>query len=91
MQAMENRDGAQTPFEVYCHDCKCSFAVGTRVCVHCGRRLGRPGSARLVPGLEPTGEEALEEVSPLRRIGGISLWVLIALGAAITRMCEGGA
>jgi hypothetical protein len=28
------------PFEVRCAACNCSFAAGTKQCVHCGGRLG---------------------------------------------------
>ena len=28
------------PFEVRCAACQCSFAAGTKQCVHCGARLG---------------------------------------------------
>jgi hypothetical protein len=34
-------------------------------------------------------EEAPAEPSTGRRIGGLSLWILLALGAALTRMCSG--
>jgi hypothetical protein len=32
----------------------------------------------------------MPEVSIGRRLGGISLWVLLAVGAALARMCNGG-
>jgi hypothetical protein len=96
---MERREGPQTPYEVYCHNCRVTFPVGTQRCVHCGRPQGgsaRPGLAGLVEprnpgrpaGLEENDAE-LAEANPLRRAGGISLWVLIALGAALARMCGG--
>ncbi len=36
---MEMREGPQTPFEVYCFNCKVTFPIGTRRCVHCGARV----------------------------------------------------
>lgn len=36
-------EGAQTPYEVYCHACRVTFPVGTRRCLHCGGRLGARG------------------------------------------------
>jgi len=93
---MERREGPQTPYEVYCSNCHVTFALGTPRCIHCGQRLGRsarPGLAGLVeagsPGKPVSQEEMEAEASPLRRVGGISLWVLIALGAALARMCGG--
>ena len=86
---MERVEGPQTPYEVYCHDCRVTFAAGTSRCIHCGQRLGKPKlAAPAATGIEELDQEALE-TNPLRRAGGISLWVLIALGAAITRMCGG--
>ena len=87
---MERRqEGPQTPFEVYCYHCQASFAAGTRKCVHCGRRMGgapkRPEA--LLTAEVPEAEVA--EPSVGRRVGGMSLWVLIAVGAALTRMCGG--
>lgn len=91
---MERYEGPRTPFEVYCAHCKVTFAAGTKKCIHCGQRLGKPGmpaigSGAAVQEVEPEG--GLDAANPLRRAGGISLWVLIAVGAALARMCgEGG-
>ncbi|MGH0031570.1 MAG: hypothetical protein ACQGVC_17390 [Myxococcota bacterium] len=86
---MERVEGPQTPYEVYCYDCHVTFAAGTPRCIHCGRRLGRPSGA--APSAGPQALEEMEaDANPLRRAGGISLWVLIAVGAAVARMCGGG-
>lgn len=88
---MERVEGPQTPFEVYCDDCQVTFAAGTPRCVHCGRRLGgrtRRSAATLQTEMPPDGDIA--EPSLGRRLGGMSLWVLIAIGAALSRMCAEG-
>jgi hypothetical protein len=89
---MEIREGAQTPYEVYCNHCRVTFAAGTRSCVHCGGPLSGAGRSPAVAGavLDAPAEAEVAEPSPLRRLGGMSLWVLLALGAALSRMCEGG-
>lgn len=93
MQAMERRsEGPQTPYEVYCYHCHVTFAAGTARCVHCGHRMGRGsgGPAASPEGLAiPDTVEDPTEPSIGRRLGGMSLWILIALGAAITRICGG--
>jgi hypothetical protein len=98
---MDRREGAQTPFEVYCYRCRVSFALGTRTCVHCGAPIGRnrmgAGPGPVQPGepaaegvpLELADEGELQEVSIGRRLGGTSLWILLAIGAALARMCGG--
>ena len=97
MPGMERVEGPQTPFEVYCFNCGVTFPVGTRRCVHCGGPIGRR-SPRIAPQLaaavaaaaeDPVEEEAPAEPSTGRRVGGLSLWILLALGAALTRMCSG--
>lgn len=91
MRVMELREGPQTPFEVYCYHCHVTFAAGTRRCVHCGARLGdRPGPPGLFAPPEASGDLAdadAAELSVGRRLGGASLWVLLALGAVVLRMC----
>ena len=53
-------DGPQTPFEVYCVNCKVTFPIGTRKCLHCGARVAPQGRARVVRSGGPT---ALSEVA----------------------------
>lgn len=87
---MDRIEGPQTPYEVYCYHCQVTFAAGTRRCVHCGRRLGSRGRAEAA-GLEASEvPEDVAEPGLGRRLGGMSLWVLIAIGAALSRMCAEG-
>ncbi len=96
MPEMDRVEGPQTPFEVYCFSCRVTFPTGTRRCVHCGGPIGRrsprvSASPQILSklGVElPAEEEAPAESSPARRIGGLSLWILLALGAALTRLCS---
>jgi hypothetical protein len=91
---MEKRVGPQTPYEVYCYECRVTFPVGTRSCLHCGRPIGVPAASRMLNPMLPAGAgdaaEAADPLSSARRFGGLSLWVLLAIGAALTRLCGGG-
>jgi hypothetical protein len=89
---MESRkEGPQSPWEVYCYHCKTTFPVGRRECVHCGRRIGSESTPRLKLAAHPleAPEEATGEPKLARRLGGLSLWVLLAIGAVISRLCAG--
>jgi len=92
---METRVGPQTPYEVYCYDCRVTFPVGTPQCVHCGRPIGTMPPARGARPIVPAGvahrpdEHELPGPLNARRLGGMSFWVLLALGAALSRMCAG--
>jgi hypothetical protein len=92
---METRVGPQTPYEVYCYDCRVTFPVGTRRCIHCGRPIGAGPIARgplpLMPRPAAETHEDLELPPQLsgRKLGGMSLWVLLALAAALSRFCTG--
>jgi hypothetical protein len=91
----------QTPFEVRCQHCRVTFPVGTRSCLHCGRRIsGRRG--QLVTGLPATAtpggvedEQVLLEEGMPRPAGGmlsprVWLWLLLAAAVGIQRACYGG-
>jgi hypothetical protein len=73
-----------TPYEVRCYRCQCSFAPGTKRCVHCGERIGGPPAtfgAMLEGATPPAGaedEERPEVPSPGRGL----LW-LVSAGAAV--------
>jgi hypothetical protein len=52
-----------TPYEIYCHHCRVTFALGTKSCIHCGGRLARrdAGAGMRTPPAEafeptPVGE-----------------------------------
>ncbi len=58
MDRMKRHEGPQTPYEVYCSNCRVTAAAGTSRCVHCGGRLsGRAqrGAAAVVTEL-PDGD-----------------------------------
>ncbi len=89
------RAQSTTAFEVRCPDCRVSFPVGTRRCIHCGERLGRRlqlGTAPGPGGIEPMpAEEPEEEARPRRLTRGIGgLWLFLALAGALYRACTGG-
>jgi hypothetical protein len=88
------KEGPQAPWEVYCYHCKTTFPVGTRQCVHCGRRIGRETAPAVEPTIHPLDADAAEDEALLeprlaRRLGGLSLWVLLAIGAVVSRLCAG--
>ena len=59
MDRMKRHEGPQTPYEVYCYNCRVTSAAGTSRCVHCGGRLGgraQRGGAAVVTEL-PDGDE----------------------------------
>jgi hypothetical protein len=98
MRRMETRVGPQTPYEVYCYPCRVTFPTGTRTCIHCGRPIGMPafasGALPTGPGpgpvdAEDAGPGGIDPLSAARKLGGVSLWVLIAVAAAVSRLCNG--
>ena len=89
MHTMERYEGPQTPNEVYCYDCHVTFAAGTSRCVHCGGRVGSRAAGRELAGATQLPEEPAGP-SLGRRLGGMSLWMLLAIGAALSRMCAEG-
>ncbi|MDH3519555.1 MAG: hypothetical protein OEM49_03785 [Myxococcales bacterium] len=92
---MKLHPGSQTLYELHCNACRVTFPAGTRRCIHCGGPVGvrsEPGSAQTT--LLATGEALSEEEAPpefawSKHLGGLSLWVLLALGAVLSRMCSG--
>ncbi len=59
MDRMERHEGPQTPYEVYCYNCRVTAAAGTSRCVHCGGRMGgraQRGAAAVVTEL-PDGDQ----------------------------------
>ncbi len=84
--------GPRTPYEVYCHRCRVTFAPDTKRCVHCGDRLTRSRvqpELLLPPPLEASQGLPEEENSPRRsRFSPISiLWIVAALAVGIQRAC----
>ena len=85
------QSGPQTPFETFCPQCRVTFAIGTRRCVHCGQRLG---GARVQP--RAVAPASLEDGDP-EELGGrrgmlspmTGIWIMLALFGALYRVCSG--
>jgi hypothetical protein len=71
-----------TPYEVRCHRCQCSFAPGTRNCVHCGERLGGASLFGRVDGASPPAGADDEGQPQVPSFARGMLWLLSA-GAAV--------
>lgn len=86
-------EGPRNPYEVRCAQCRVSFPVGTKRCLHCGGHLTRdrlPPQPIVYPPLVETPEEFADEEASKRssRVSPISvLWIVAALGVAIQRAC----
>lgn len=92
----------QSSFEVRCENCAVTFPVGTRECIHCGQRIGRPMLPRALFGTPPDEEadfpefpaEEVEEAESTRgrgfRFGVTALWLVAALFSALIRVCQDG-
>ena len=92
---------ARTPFDVFCHNCKVTFALGTKNCIHCGGRLTPRGAPRAMGRIvhaepfEPVG--APEEVIVEETTGGrwrlpvspvTLLWIVLIAGSVAQRACQ---
>jgi hypothetical protein len=90
-------ESTDTPYEVRCHECRVTFPVGTRRCIHCGERLGR-ARPRFIPTphgelpWESEEEEVAGEEAPAGRRRFLSpftlMWLLAAVAASLYRSCE---
>jgi hypothetical protein len=85
--------GPQSPYEVFCPQCRVTFPVGTRHCLHCGGRLaqdrGRPVAAPSSFGERDTSVE--DEAPRMGRFSPIALiWVLLFVVGTIYRACTSG-
>ncbi len=95
--------GQPTPYEVYCHHCRVTFAADTRRCLHCNGRLSRDaptgtlrdGPSVLIHPMAELMEEpvdfAIEDEQPKR--SGFSpltmVWVALLLAGYLYRACAG--
>jgi hypothetical protein len=70
--------------EVRCANCNAGFAIGTRVCVHCGQRLGSGVRALDEPselhGRNPADPAEAEAADEAADGGPGGLWAKIAPG-----------
>ena len=96
---MERVEGARTPYEVYCFQCRVTFPPEARRCLHCGGALsGRGERAGAAPELAPGGGLPIPpgedtEEGPMmmaRRLGGLAIWALVALSAVLSHLCQRG-
>jgi ribosomal protein L40E len=97
------QEHARPSYEVVCHRCGVTFAIGTKKCIHCGSRLGRSKDRATIEML-PSGElvrqgEAPEIVIAEEESSGRSklpfspmtlLWVVIIAASIAQRTCQGG-
>jgi hypothetical protein len=81
------------PYEVYGLHCRVSFPVGTRTCMHCGRRIGSSaadGVNTVRHGPIAEEEEALEGI-PGRSVAFSPMtlvWLLAAVATVVYRACN---
>ena len=78
------------PFEVRCAACKCSFAAGTKQCVHCGGPLGAGLDAPWLQAAAGRADEGQSEaVGP--GVAKVLLYVamgVIAVAAQMLKACS---
>ena len=75
--------------EIRCPDCDCSFAPGTKTCIHCGMRL-RPSRTFRVPQTGPEPADPEEATQPRSVVGQVAIAVLSVaamMGMALLRAC----
>ena len=91
---MQQQDGPRTPFEVFCHNCRVTFAVGTKRCIHCGERLSRTRGGGPTHDLPPEVDDLVAEPDRPKRSLPFSpmtlLWIVLLLGAGVQRACAPG-
>ena len=82
---MQSEPSSAHAFEVRCESCNVSFPSGTRRCLHCGAKL----NSRLSLGENDAAPHPeAGEVSIGRRLGSASMWIVLAVVAALARLCE---
>jgi hypothetical protein len=78
------------PFEVRCAACNCSFAAGTKQCVHCGGRLGAGLDAPFLRAAAGRADEGDPEAGGPWS-GKLLLYVatgVVAVAAQMMRACS---
>ena len=98
---MANTQPDPGAYEVRCHGCNVSFPVGTKRCLHCGEKIGRPRFLPVtgedgipvfegVEGIEDVDEVEIEPTGGRRlRIGFTLVWLVLAIFSAAVRSCQG--
>ncbi len=81
---------AVSPYEVRCYRCDTSFAPGTRRCVHCGERIGRPPALEMGLAGAEEGEEGMPPTGSPARVGLWALTAVLAMAGSLFRVCQGG-
>jgi ribosomal protein L37E len=93
---------APPPFETRCPNCRVSYPIETRRCIHCGSPTARSAApaapeARLqrVQGAPPPAADEGEEDSAQLQRSGLAramglLWLVLAIAASLYRACTGG-
>ncbi|HJO23857.1 MAG: hypothetical protein QF890_00580 [Myxococcota bacterium] len=90
---MQQQDGPRTPFEVFCHNCRVTFAAGTKHCIHCGARLSGSRNRPTVEMPPDSKEFEIKSERPKRSLPFSPmtlLWVILLLGAGLQRACHPG-
>lgn len=93
---LRGRDTLETPaqstlYEVRCQRCQCSFAPGTKHCLHCGGRLGT--APELPFGRAPLEGSAEGDEVQVPSFARVVLWVLsagVAIALSALRTCDRG-
>jgi hypothetical protein len=76
-------------YEVRCHPCQCSFAPGTKQCLHCGGPLGTRLELPFARG--PGGASAEEAEVQVPSFARVVLWLLsaaVAIGLSALQTCN---
>jgi hypothetical protein len=79
------------PYEVRCHRCQCSFAPGTKQCLHCGGRLGQPMELPFASGPVRAGEGEEGAAVQVPTFARVALWAVsaaIAVGLSALQTCH---
>ena len=91
------------PFEIYCLQCRVTFPMNARRCLHCGGRLSKTRGGppilfqpepsilpSILPSMPPPLDLPDEDVP--RRTKGISpvsiLWIAVAVAVGVQRACS---
>jgi hypothetical protein len=78
------------PYEVRCEACKCSFAAGTKRCVHCGGPLGASFDLAMLRAGGRADGDVSEVAADAPSKGRMVLWIVsaaVAIGANLLRNC----